>query len=141
MSKSRGYQLLDSGRVVKAIESHSTIVERPNEAQARELAPLAKADPQAAAGVWEKSVRDAHDRGERVSAKSIREMYAEHGTLPNEVQAVSINRFRIAEYSVRYSDGSNGPTSRQYLLSLDGWKKCSCCSGYGVIASPAPEEE
>jgi hypothetical protein len=67
ISKSRGYQLLDSGRVSRVIEAHSTIVEgpnearstvveRPNEAQARELAPLAKENPERAAEAWERVV-------------------------------------------------------------------------------------
>ncbi len=51
---SRAYQLLDSGRVVRAVEGHSTIVERsrPNEAQARELAPLLRRDEKEMLEVW-----------------------------------------------------------------------------------------
>jgi hypothetical protein len=43
----------DAARVVKALENHSTTVERPNERQARELAPVAKEDPEKAAKLWE----------------------------------------------------------------------------------------
>lgn len=59
---SYGYRLLDSGRVVRAIEAHSPIGERPNEAQARELAPLARENPEDAAEVWTEVVKSTEGR-------------------------------------------------------------------------------
>ena len=48
--RTRGYQLIDASRVAKAIEAQSTNVDSlPNEAQARELAPLAKSSQRSAA--------------------------------------------------------------------------------------------
>lgn len=62
MSQSRAYQLLDMGRVMQALESAgSTIVERPNEAQARELAPL-KDDPEKLAKVWKATVEQTEGK-------------------------------------------------------------------------------
>lgn len=71
-SGKRGDQLLRAGRVVRAIEEYSqdTNVSSPNEAQARELAPLAKKDPQAAAEVWHEAVEEY---GEDVAAADVRQ--------------------------------------------------------------------
>lgn len=45
-----------------AIESHSPIGERPNEGQARELAPLARKDPEKAIEVWSEVVESTEGR-------------------------------------------------------------------------------
>lgn len=50
--KTRAYELLDAGRVVRAIETHSGIPERPNARQADELAPLVKKNPEGADELW-----------------------------------------------------------------------------------------
>jgi hypothetical protein len=71
--QSRGYQLIDASRVVSAVEEHSTNVERPNEAQARELAPLAKTQPEEAARVWGEVVEEARENGHQVTAERVRE--------------------------------------------------------------------
>lgn len=61
LGQSRAYQLLDAGKVAKAIETHSTSVESPKqEAAARKLAPiLRKKGEEAVAQVWEQAV-DKH---------------------------------------------------------------------------------
>ncbi len=59
--KSKAYQLLEAGRVVRAIDANSAIAERPTESQARPLAPIAKTDPQGAARIWEVTVEEHGD--------------------------------------------------------------------------------
>ena len=66
----RGYEFLDAGRVVRAIETHCGIPQRPNEGQANELAPLAKEKPEEAAKIWEEVVEE---HGEDVTAADVRE--------------------------------------------------------------------
>jgi hypothetical protein len=66
VSRTRAYQLIDAARV-------STIVDVPNEAQARELAPLLKQGTETIAKVWEK----VQERNEPVTAKVVREVVAE----------------------------------------------------------------
>lgn len=56
--KSKAYQLLEAGRVVRAIDANSAIAERPNESQARPLAPIAKTDPERVARIWEATVEE-----------------------------------------------------------------------------------
>lgn len=56
--KSKAYQLLEAGRVVRAIDANSAIAERPTESQARSLAPIAKMDPEGAARIWEATVKE-----------------------------------------------------------------------------------
>lgn len=73
--QSYGYRLLDSGRVVKAIEDHSPIGERPNEGQARELAPLAKESPEEAAQVWQEVIEE---HGAEATASDVREHVESH---------------------------------------------------------------
>lgn len=68
LGRSRGYQLLAQGKVIKALRD-STIVEsvgEPNEAQARELAPLAD-DPEAATA----ALAEASSNG-KATAKAVR---------------------------------------------------------------------
>jgi N6-adenosine-specific RNA methylase IME4 len=67
-SSSRTYQLLDAGRVAGVL-ADSTIVERPNEAQARELVPLLDQPDELVEVVLE--LRAEH--GDRVTAELIRE--------------------------------------------------------------------
>ena len=55
INQSRGYQLLEAGRGLRAIESHSKILERPKESQARELAHA----PAQAAEVWKEVNEEA----------------------------------------------------------------------------------
>jgi hypothetical protein len=71
--QSRGYQLIDAGRVVRALEDHSTSVEQPNEAQARELAKLAKENPEEAVDVWKEVVEK---KGADVTAPDVTWMLA-----------------------------------------------------------------
>ena len=80
----RGYQLLDSGRVIRAIDVHSTVVERPTERQARELAILAKEDPQEAADIW----RGVVEQNPTPTAKDVRHAVAERepGVIEQMVQ-------------------------------------------------------
>jgi hypothetical protein len=69
--KSQAYRVLEAGRVVRVIADHSPIGERPTESQARELAPLAKEDPEAAAEAWSEALeKHGHD----VTASDIREI-------------------------------------------------------------------
>jgi hypothetical protein len=72
------YRLLDAGRVVKTIEAHSPIGERPNERQARELAPLAKKDPEEAARLWAELVAE---HGEKLTATDVRRELEESGEI------------------------------------------------------------
>jgi hypothetical protein len=68
-SKSRGFQMLEAGRVLKALEAHSTIVESPaNEGVARELAGLGDEEKAAA---WEEAVQK---HGDKPTAKQVREV-------------------------------------------------------------------
>lgn len=72
MSRSRAYQLLDAAVVTEVV---STTVDTPaptSEAQARELAPLAKASPAQARKVWAEVVADAEATGVAVTARAIR---------------------------------------------------------------------
>lgn len=87
--QSRGYQLIDAGRVVRAIESHSTTVERPTERQARELAPIAKEDPERAVAIWNEVVAGS-EAGAEVPAAEIR-----RAVRPDSV--VQPNKFEVAE--------------------------------------------
>lgn len=72
VSQSRAYQILDHARVLRALESaglDSTIVESTNEAQAREVAAIIKADgPERAAEILTEVAEDGP-----VTAKAIRE--------------------------------------------------------------------
>lgn len=55
MSQSQAYRLLDMSRVMRALESVSPMGEKPNERQARALAPL-KDEPEKLAEVWKATV-------------------------------------------------------------------------------------
>lgn len=133
--QSRGYQLIDAGRVVKAIESHSTIVESPNEAQARELAPLAKEDPDGAVEVWNEVVLGTEGKPTAADVKeAVNKRSSQVGTgILGEVSEVSrIVRVRNIEYVVEFGDGAKHTVPRTKVLD-EGYKKCSECSGHGVI--------
>lgn len=93
-SGKRGDQLLRAGRVVRAIEKHAqdTNVSRPNEAQARELAPLAKAQPEEAAKVWDELVEE---HGDQLTATDVKQAATERvefkerlAALPEQTRAV-----------------------------------------------------
>jgi len=61
-SRSQPYRLLDQGRVIQALESvNSPIGEKPNEAQARELAPL-KDDPEKMSEAWSEAVTESNGK-------------------------------------------------------------------------------
>lgn len=71
-SRQRAYQLLDAAAVTEVV---STSVDTPaptNEAQARELAPLAKASPSKARKVWAAVVAEAEATGQAPTARAIR---------------------------------------------------------------------
>lgn len=73
MSQPRAYQLMDAASVAGVLSGgkSSTIVELPKtESHARELAPLAKSDPDAAREVWQQ-VNEQH--GTHVTASKVRE--------------------------------------------------------------------
>jgi len=72
--KSKAYQLLEAGRVVRAIDANSAIAERPNESQARSLASVAKTDPGGAARIWEAAVEGHGDP----TAADVSRMVEEH---------------------------------------------------------------
>jgi len=75
--KSRGYQLLEAARVVEALPD-STIVEwRPNEAQARELAPL-KDSPEQMAEVLEEASANGKPTAELVKTAVVQRIEARH---------------------------------------------------------------
>lgn len=72
ISRSRAYQMLDAATVVEAVSTiggHETPL---NERQVRELAPLARANPKAAAKVWAEVQAEAADTGEAPTARAIR---------------------------------------------------------------------
>jgi hypothetical protein len=73
VGQSRAYQLLDAGRVVAAIDGHSTIVEPlpANEAQARGLAPLLR-DEQEVVEAWRDACARAESLGTRPTTKIVR---------------------------------------------------------------------
>ena len=64
--KTNAYQLLDAGRVVRAVDGHSAVAERPTERQARELASLVKSSPEEAAELWTDVVEEARHTGEEI---------------------------------------------------------------------------
>jgi hypothetical protein len=168
----RDYQLVNARRVVRAIEGYSTIVERPNEGQARELAPLVKEDSEKAQRLWQelaekygneltarhikkaveevrkaevleqlKGEREEHlnpeasrdkgtqDRGDDI-AEIFRKRAAAH-SVENPHKVVSIVRASSPELVMRFNDKSTDTVPRR-LLEKQGWKKCSCCRGFGV---------
>ena len=73
-SSRHGYRLLDAGRVAKAMESSDRAVTHriPTEFEARELAPIAKQDPEEAAELWGDVVEEARQTGEDVTAEKVR---------------------------------------------------------------------
>jgi hypothetical protein len=149
-SKSRAYQLIDAGRVVKAIEGHSTTVERasiPNERVAREIAPLAKEDPKTAGHVLDELIEEhgddltgAHTKKavtDVFEATAIREKLppktrrmVEAGFDPDRI--VRIVRAGTMEYAVKFANGDAHTVPRSSLLDRQ-YKKCTCCDGYGVV--------
>jgi hypothetical protein len=44
-----------------------------------------------------------------------------------------ISRVRTMDYSVVFGDGKTTTVDRNVLIS-NGWKKCDCCKGYGVVS-------
>jgi N6-adenosine-specific RNA methylase IME4 len=72
--KSKAYQLLEAGRVVRAIDANSAIAERPTESQTRPLAPIAKTAPEGAARIWEAAVEEHGDP----TAADVGRMVEEH---------------------------------------------------------------
>jgi hypothetical protein len=75
-SKSHGYELLDAGRVLEAVETHSAIAERPRyETVARALAPVLRNDgPEAVADAWQEAVEQ---HGPTPTAREVREVVAQ----------------------------------------------------------------
>jgi hypothetical protein len=72
----RAYQLLDAGRVARAIEGRSTKVERPSERVARQLAPVLRSEgEEAAVQVYEEAV-ERH--GPRPTARQVRAVVHEN---------------------------------------------------------------
>ena len=73
-SSRHGYRLLDAGRVAKAMESSDRAVTHriPTEFEARELAPIAKQDPEEAAELWVDVVEEARQTGQDVTAEKVR---------------------------------------------------------------------
>ena len=71
---------------------------------------------------------DAADAGDKTAL----DVYAGHGELPGESVAVRIKRVSDAVFLVEFSNGKSEPVSRGYLLSA-GFKKCECCSGFGLV--------
>lgn len=84
-SKSRAYELIDAGRVVRAIEAHSGMPERPNARQADELAPLAKQAPEEAAAIWDEVIQE---HGSDVTAADVREAVAKKAQDNRDLQAL-----------------------------------------------------
>lgn len=93
-SKSRAYELIDAGRVVRAIEAHSGIPERPNAGQADELAPLAKAKPEEAAAVWDAVVQE---HGSDVTAADVREAVAKKAEENRTIQTLPADFVEILQ--------------------------------------------
>jgi hypothetical protein len=76
-----------AGRGVKAIQDHSTNVKRPTDRQARELAPLAKTQPQEAVRGWREAVEWASAEF-RTGAGSLR------GSGPLKFKPQSVDNFQ-----------------------------------------------
>jgi ParB family chromosome partitioning protein len=66
----RAHQLMDGADIAKVLSSSTTVEVPSNEAQARELMPLAHQDEREAVEVWQE-LREAH--GDRVTAALVRE--------------------------------------------------------------------
>jgi hypothetical protein len=83
-------------------------------------------------------VQRADDSGE----KSFAEMYVEREEARREAKAaergvgphviVRLVRAGAMEYFVEYGDGLRHTVIRPVLLN-QGWKKCDCCGGYGIV--------
>src|SRR5437763_172852 len=56
ISRPRAYQLIDAAEIAEVL---STTVDIPNERQAREIAPLLRADPEAIPTVWQHVIETA----------------------------------------------------------------------------------
>lgn len=80
LSRSRAYELIAAARVVDVVSGIPDTEPPANEAQANELAALARSDPQAAATLWDQ-VRT--EKGDGVTARDVREAVRQHqGKLP-----------------------------------------------------------
>lgn len=73
--KSRGYQLLEAARVVEALPDSTIVERRPNEAQARELAPL-KDSPEQMAEVLEEASANGKPTAEKVKTAVVQRIEA-----------------------------------------------------------------
>ncbi len=58
--------------MVRAIEGHSPLGERPTEGQSRELVTVARQDPARAAEVWKEVNEEASETGHGVTAARVR---------------------------------------------------------------------
>lgn len=72
ISRSRAYQMLDAAAVVEAVSTNGGHDAPLNERQVRELAPLARTDPKAAAKVWAEVRAESADTGDAPTARAIR---------------------------------------------------------------------
>lgn len=130
-------------------EALGTIVPKPTtESQARELTPLVQSDAEKAKEVW----RSLIGGGQVVTAKRVKEAVKEakdkekpkellEQSEENTAQETSeedpagirrIVRAGAMEYVVEFNDGRRHTTTRDLLLR-EGFKKCSHCSGYGIV--------
>ena len=68
-SRPRAYQMIEAAEVMALVSTNVDIAPPTNEAQARELAPLVKADPEAAREAWAEA-RAEH--GDKLTAQKVR---------------------------------------------------------------------
>lgn len=71
-SRARAYQYLDAAVVTEAVSTTVDTATPVNEAQARELAPLARTKPALAKKVWAAVVAEAEETGDPITARAIR---------------------------------------------------------------------
>lgn len=75
-SRGRAYQYMDAAKVVAAVST--TVDAAPaNEAQARELVPLLRSDPEALTAAWRSAQEQAAEQGRPVTAAIVRQVVKE----------------------------------------------------------------
>ena len=135
-SSRHGYRLLDAGRVAKAIESSDRAVTHriPTEFEARELAPIAKQDPEEAAELWGDVIEEARQTGQDVTAEKVRAKVEEQKKPPvpwSEEERGLLERLRGGETVVLSMHGDGHPNLVQWATDTDRFVRIDRASEWG----------